>query len=369
MLYCLVNNTYHITDFRSMFSEIEDEKVLFLMVPVNIDYNSISISKFINLPSISLRNINQSLVDLRTIKSILKDLESKVSNKDSLLVFSEINITNQVIIEWFYKIGAGLFLLEDGMSSPILFNTNLPKRGLKIFLIKKYLKLIFGLSSTVVSIIGNAIFYFSPDHYFKCYIQTKNYISNRNIEQFKLEIKSDRRFLITNDQSAVFFNQPLYLFYTSPDQHYHALKNIVSELSIIYSSVFFKLHPSETKEHAIKVSEICNELPNVTLLSKDMTREEFLDLNVSHGVSYLSTALKEYEVYGLVPIYIYHLFPELLPDSISIKLNDYLNNLGYQFIQNLDDLENFTSIKDPKDMYNKGSTEQINEFSKELLNH
>lgn len=369
MIYCLVNNTYHVTDFKSMFGEVITEDITFLVVPVNIIVDHLTDYEYIEFPSISIKAIKKTANDLFIIKRELKTLSKKISQQDTLLVFSEINLTNQIIIENFQKLGCRMLLAEDGMASPILFKNIVTTNGVKQWLIKTYIRIFIGLSSTRINYIKSAFFYFSPDHYFDAFIQTHNYPIDRKIKQLLRPIQKEKVFGIKSENNVVFFNQPLYLFYTSENEYYTALGQIVVTLSNTYDTIYLKLHPNETIKDIEKVKESCKGLKNLVILEKELTRTDFLSLNISHGISFLSSALKEYEVYGLVPIYIYHLYPSLLTPDLTEKLNEYLNNLGYLFIKDLEALSNIKEIKRPSEMYKNTSNVHIEKFNLSMLHN
>ena len=339
MIYFLVNNNYHIQDLKRYFNKSILDSSTFISIPVNLNISHIP-GKVIEFPVFSfresIRNIFEGLSKIKKINKNINPLEN-----DVLIVFSEIELSNQVVIEKFFNSRCKIYLIEDGTATPVLFNLNLDKKDVVSITIKFILKNIFGFKYIRVCHEGeNYMFYHMSDKIFNGVILFSDYEIKRNIKKYIIkEIESVHRFP-SNTNNCVFFYQHLHKAYLSFDEFLVIIVEITSRLSSSFETVYFKFHPNEQVYYIDKIKLILSDFKNV-IIFEDKHNESILNLNISYGVSFTSTALREFEYYGLKPIYLFNLYPMSLSINMHEKFTNYLICRGYVFLESLDCLDTY----------------------------
>ena len=355
MRYCLINNTYHYRDLIKYFSADFIESLNFIIVPVNLDISELPSSQIsLELPSFSLRSFKKELLRNGKIKREISKSFTSISAKDTLYVFTEIELRNQQIIEFFKSKNVEIILIEDGTATPILFNADLNKPNFKAYAVGLFLKILFGFKNTRLLQLGSSFAYYLPDSYFSSLLQFSSYPITRDIKTSKVDY--ERILLFTRENNnVVYFGQHLYRFYCTLDEYLKQTEILLSEISTYFDVVFFKFHPNEYDSDIEIIKSHLAHIKNIKYLEKHITQEEFKSLPISFGASFLSTALREYSFYGMIPLYFFHLFPSVISEVIRNEMSNYLNSIGYRFIENLSDLSVIQAYNSVDDIFIKQS--------------
>lgn len=344
MNYIIINNTYQYTDLLRYFPAKFIEKATLILIPVNIDLGFIKHNCIAQLPIFeltkSLRNPAKGLAKIRKINQYL--ISKNISQQDTLFVFTEIELSNQKIIEFFYRMTAPIYLIEDGTATPILFNIPLESNNLRSWILTRIISLIFSFENTRVCVFNRGYFYHLPDHYFQGLIVFAPFTINRKIPLYLAQENPPTYSFPMNTNSCLFFSQHLYKVYLPFEPFIRILTKILDSLSRQFTVIYFKFHPNETEEDRGKIRHHLKKYSTIEFLADGQAA--VLAAQASFGVSFLSTALREYAYYGLRPIYLFHLFPALLPAELSDPYKVYLDSLHYIFLKDIESLEEYCKL-------------------------
>ena len=257
MLYILLNNTYHITDLEKYLNTETVSQITYITVPVQLDSSLIRLPN-IQLPAINVKELIRNYWAAKyKIAQIKKSI--KPNNDDTLIVFSEIQLSNQIVIQEFSKAKAKVFLIEDGTATPILFNTQLQGSDAKSILLKFFLQYVIGFPDIRVTNHDNGYFYHMADKIFSGVIQFSEYSIKRNIKQYKLHSRPTALSFSKNTNNCIFFNQHLYQVYVDFETFMHELDKIINALVKKFDKVYFKFHPNEKREDVVKIKKILSQ--------------------------------------------------------------------------------------------------------------
>jgi hypothetical protein len=344
MNYLIINNDYHYGDLIRYFPENFIDNCKFISIPVNLkNPDCIDKSKLI-LPNYSLKkNLINPLYAYKIRNKILKSIDSlKLTSFDSLFTFTEIELSNQIVIEYFFKFGASIYLVEDGTASALLYNKNLKANNLFAKTIQFYLYWFCNLKNTTVLNYRKGYFYFLPDYYFSGFIQFNQFKIERKINRFTLDPKEPPFKFNGTTNSCIFFNQNFYIVYLSLDDFLDILETTIGKLCATFTIVYFKFHPNEREIDKLKIKNRIK-YSNIFYLA-DSVKVNY-QLDVKFGVSFISTALREYNFYGLRPIYLFHLFQNLIPHDLSSEYKLYLQSMNYIFLEDLELLSTYCELE------------------------
>lgn len=352
MIYCLVNNTYHYTYLKYIFNTEFIEQLRFIIIPVN--FKEEINNTYLKVPPFSINKLVKSPLQIRNQIKNIKNVLSSLTSKDKLIVFSEINIHNQIIINEFASKSCKIFMCEDGMATPILFNLDKYKRGWREKFIQMFGRYYLKLNKVHVFKLGTSYASFLPDKHYTCLFQTENYPIKRVINRVVCPPKVKQHFF-GNSNIAIFFNQNLYDFYLEFDLYLDIIEKLILQVNTTFEKTYFKFHPNEKDEERDLIKKRLKKYHNIIFLEN---QTDITVLNISYGLSFFSTALMEFKHKGLIPIYTYHFFPEVIAPQLKKEMDNYLTIIGYKFIPHINNLKSVLIFNRVQDTFHKVESEE-----------
>jgi hypothetical protein len=133
MIYILINNQYHVYDFNQWIDDFNGQEISLIQVPHSLNPLKCDGRFFRIYTYPKFFQSSFSLLRLYKIFNLHKKIRKEIlpEENDILLVYTEYEILNQFIVNLFYKSNARVFLLEDGLATMTLCNSNFFSRKLK----------------------------------------------------------------------------------------------------------------------------------------------------------------------------------------------------------------------------------------------
>jgi len=345
LIYFLVNNDYQYIEAERVARDLRTEgySVSLIAVPhtLTIDLNKALFSQieWIDSPA----NSKWIYAWLRyLLASQLVRSSFAPTAFDKLIIFTEFELMNQIIAQWFKCCGAEIFLLEDGGAGTYIPLT-LPradpltwKDRVKLAMIK----LIPTLQRTHFTKFSGTLIPLLDDNVLNGIILYRNLRINRKPPVYVVRRPLQNRLEICRGK-AIFLNQPLYKDNIQTQENYAVgLKKILTALSDGFDEVLFKFHPreSEARRNEIHKTILCN-FPNVSLVGEREPLEHLLaKIRPEAVVSYHSTPLLNLKGTGINPIFVFHLLNDLKDQSAFVAMRALLVSWQYQFPSNWQDV-------------------------------
>ncbi len=343
MIFILVNNDYHVRDFISYFGKDIANKSCFITIPVNLTESIIPSKNIVKIPCFSFR---KNFFNFKKTKQISNWVYNNITfeTNDILFVFSECELSNQVVISEFRKKASKIFLIEDGTSTPVTFNTKPDKSLLSVFL-KFYLRYFIGLKDVIIRREGRAYLYSMPDSFFQGLIVFSQYRIQRKLTKYTIPLIVEQGELFSGDtNNCIFFHQSLQIAYIKIDDYIQVIDNLLNKITDSFDTVYFKFHPSEQKDVIAHIKNMCAENLKIVFLDQCNTHEYLSMIPATFAISFHSTALREYEILGLKPIYLFHLYKDISSNAFNHNMLAYLDNKGYIFLESLEKLNDYCKL-------------------------
>lgn len=343
MIYFLVNNNYHVNLDMKLAKELVNYKLGLIQVPYSLDV--IKESDFFSDIYIYEERLITSFKNIfckpKKIKNIFQRVDNTlfINNSDILFVHTDMDILNQYIIQKFYQCGARVYLLEDGIATITQFNMKEDraewKDNLRCLLLKyiyklKYLKIIkYGVLNQAVM----------EDFIFNGVIVNHGDTIKRKIPLFKL-ISDQKQITVVHENGAIFFNQPLYLFYLSEDKFINYLEDFLAT-SYNFSPFYFKFHPSDTESFKSSISELIKcKFENIkVILENDIAEEIVFKYPVRYAITISSTAAFNLMNSGIVPIYLNEMLNNRHPDEAFNAFSKFLESINCYVPKKLEEIK------------------------------
>lgn len=335
MIYFLINNNYHLYDLNLLYDDIKSYELSLIQIPhaldpVEIDSRFKNIYLFPRFESLNKYRINISLLDR------MKE-ELNIQPQDILLVYTEFEFANQFIINLFNKIGASVYLLEDGMGTQHVFNLQPQKKRLKVKVKEWLLRHIYGMKYVKLVEDGNTLFPVMDDTCFKGALLYNRISTLRNIPI--IPIKNNTKKIESASNSIIFLNQDLYNGYDNLPSYLSILELILSNFTEKFHIVYFKFHPREKnfKEYFL-IERLVKEKGCIIISSTEAIETIVNKYDIGYAASFFSTAIRNLAFMGIEPIFLYHLFPcyNYLPAAKNITA--FLRSMEYNFPHTFDDI-------------------------------
>lgn len=363
MIYFLINNTFHLYEVNILCKELANHELGLIQVPYSLTpivkhdqikkiytFERLSFlhEYFQNWPESFFSSLSSNKTKIKITKNNLNPRK-----EDVLFVFTETELLNQIIIDYYFKKKAKIYLIEDGMASALYYNMKSGPLSKKSTLFKWVVRILYRIKGYHPFVTKGYYYPMMSDSYFSgaCFFYSSSII--RNIKTFTLN-KNLEKIKNINFNTAIFLNEPIYRFYTDTNSYLINLEEILSALNSNFSKIHFKFHPDDKHDENLifNIKTIINKFSNILVLETNKIIEDIVvDFNIGYAVSYFSSALRNLSFYGIEPVYIYHLinFFNDVPTAKQITL--YLNTLNYNFPKSFNDI---------KPGYQSGLLDQIN---------
>jgi hypothetical protein len=331
VIYFLVNNNYHIELDIRLASQLPGFDLGLIQVPYSLKiitqhniFKKISCFNFKIHASI-LRFILHPF-EITKIKKIV-DNELVIRKDDILMVHTEIDLINQYIIQKFHETGAKVFLLEDGTATMCVYNL-FPHRAplkdrIKVIILKK----IYKFRYTEINRYGIQILPVMKDHIFSGIIVNYGDSVLRDIPFYKL--KQDKEPIsVKFENGAIFFSQPLYLWYLKEDDYIDFLDDLLT-VSEEFSPLFFKFHPSDNENvKAIVSKRICENYSRISVIQENDIAENIINkYPVRYAITINSTAALNLINRGIIPLFLNNIFNKKFPDPSFLSFSKFLDSI------------------------------------------
>ena len=163
---------------------------------------------------------------------------------------------------------------------------------------------------------------------------------HRNVKSGLLPTKS---FNYTNLEinTALFLNEGIYENYITEENYLVIIDEILKNLSANFEKVHFKFHPRETEEAREKTKIIIKKYKNISIVLDNNPVELMIDkLGASYIFSFGSQTLLYLASSNCHPVYIFHLFPDIMKFPAFLMFKTVLESMNYQFMENWSEIKN-----------------------------
>ena len=346
MIYILINNQYHIYDYNQWIEDFKGHQISLIQIPHSLDPIKKD-SKFQNIYSYSrfISNIF-SLFQFNKIFKIHKKIINEISpnENDVLLVYTEYEILNQYVINIFYKAHAKIWLLEDGLATMTLCNSDSKKNSFKskiyLFVLKyvysyKYLKIYHLPDPTPLM----------DDKLFNGVCVRLGSSIKRQIPLFQISNKNEFKFTNLNSDKAIFINNDLYNFFCTFEDYLEITEKTLAQLSLNFTEIYFKFHPRETDYNINLIKNKINKIPKIKFLDiKGIIEEQVEAIKPKYAFSFVSAALINLFHKGIIPVFLYDTDYKIRNDKFVKEIKVFLESVNYKPIRNIEDFnKNYNS--------------------------
>lgn len=340
MYYFCVNNNYHLHFDRRIIHDLIGDKIL-IQVPYSLNLNDTDgYSNVVRLDfnrSISLKRL---LLNFQQIRHIVKAISSQftISSQDALFIHTDINIINAVVIELFAKYHAKIFLLEDGTATMCDFNRVPNNLGLVERLRTYLIKYVCGLKNTYVVDFGDDKHLRVKDALFNKIVVSWGNKTLRNIPVLNIGMG-----IISHqaaNSGAIFFNQPMYLFFCTEDEYLHFISQILS-LHTRFTVFYFKFHPQDTDSMKSSIRLLIETRFSFVKIIEDEEPAELIVVKypIKYSISYTSTCTLNHIVQGIIPIFLVEIFNQFKPSNSHESFKKFLCQIGCEYPTNLNQID------------------------------
>lgn len=343
MIYFLINNDYHYFDFELHVPTLGTETVHLVEIRHTLarrdSTQSMTISRF--EPVLNSGVARALLSQFYTARAIQRSI--RPSSSDVLFLYTEYEPLNQLVVSLFRRVGARVYLIEDGgIATYITFRVPVsePLRP-KEQLLRALYRCLPGAGKLRMQKIGGNLYPWMPDDSFDGVCLYRPVRIGRNIPVLPLRRPAQSWVTNSNRERILFLNQDLYAFnYLSDDDYLDMLSKVLAGLSVGFEEVLFKFHPRETEAWRERIRrQIVGRWPNVVCLTGSQGIEATLE---EHGAglaaSFNSTALMSLVHRGVEPVFLYHLFPLLTRHADFHENTAVLREWGYVFVEDVRDV-------------------------------
>lgn len=342
MIYFLINNNYQYHDFELHLSGINKCDVSLIEVPHALDERQHS--GFSSFFRYFLASKNGLIAEVNNFFKVTKriDYEIQPNKNDVLFFYTEHELLNHYIVAHFKKIGARVYLIEDGG-----FATYIPFRMTQSESLtgrEKIKQLIYGLlpglSGICLHKMNGYIFPRMLDSSIDGVCLYKPVKLNRSIPT-KLLRRPYQPQLSSVTSGVIFLNEPIYDNYQNSENYLDGLEKIIAALCNKFSKVLFKYHPRETDEWREYIKQkVLFRFPKVIVIEENAIVEVIVEQYCPSLVaSYFCAALLSLSDRGIEPLYLYHLIPELNGQPIFLETTAVLKEIGYNFVASFAEID------------------------------
>lgn len=337
MIYILINNQYHIYDYDQWIEDFKNEKISLIqiphsLIPVNQD------DRFTNIYTYNrfVKNVF-SLLYFKKIFKIHNKIRKEIfpNENDILLVYTEYEILNQFIIKIFHEAKSKILLLEDGLATMTLCNSDFKTGNIKSRIYEFILKKIYGYKSLKIYDLPDPTPLMN-DYLFNGVCVRLGISINRNIPLFNFSSNKNQKIEDLNYDKAIFINNDLYNFFCTYEDYIEILENTLKLISTQFTEIYFKFHPRESKDYIVKISSKIQQIPNIKILKTDeIIENQVLSIKPKFAFSFVSAALINLFHKGIIPVFLYETDYRLSNDKFVREIRNFLHSINYKPINNV----------------------------------
>jgi hypothetical protein len=327
MIYFLINNDYHLDLDLKLAKQLKNRELGLIQVPYSLTvikespfFSRILCFNYKLFISIK-RLVIKPFEYCRIRKELMRNL--KVNSEDILLVHTEIELFNHLIIQLFYENNARVFLIEDGTAT--ISDNNLPlQKGRIVDKVKTFFLRLNRLKYSSILNFGHQTLPRMKDHLFKGIIVNFGESINRNIPLYHLR-KEIENIEISFSKGAIFFSQPLYMWFLTEEDYIYYINEVLT-ISNRFSPFFFKFHPSESRFVIDRITELINKnYSGIHIIEEKIIAEMIIyKYPVNYAITFNSTASLNLINKGIIPIYLNNIFTEKFPSNDGYSFSNFL---------------------------------------------
>lgn len=344
MIYFLVNNDYHLLDAeRHALELVAQGKVVTL----------------IRVPHALERPTDESLFQAEAVRTFDSPVKGRnwmhawprywatalhiqrtvhPTRDDVLVLYTEFELVNHLLINRFKAIGARVLHLEDGGVGTYLPFSRHASEPLtrKERLIALMTRALPGLNDTRFHKMNGIVFPWRPDNCFDCLCVYRQVEISRAIPVRLIEgnlLQPPKRL---HAGRVLFLNERVYDYYQDAPHYFAGLELILDSLSIGYDEVFFKFHPRETGDWRARILTLLErKYPQIRVIAEQAPVEDLLNTYGPEALaSYFATTLLNLEGTDIQPLYLYHLLEDMAQQPMLGQLTHLLTQWRYRFVEN-----------------------------------
>ena len=346
MIYALVNNNYQLIDLQHHLVDLRsvDLECTLITVPhtLNQPDSKMQFSKIYTFTSPLFHSKSWFTAWLRYYRSawdVWKTL--KPGPKDTLLLYTEFELLNHLIVHRFHSVGAKIFLIEDGgVATYLPFSTSREERlSAKQWLTTLMVRCLPHLHRTMFHRANGIMFPWVKDNTINALCVYRPIDIKRNIPVILMKC-NNRPNIVPQSGRVIFLNEPIYDYYLEWDKYLTFLGLLLSGLSSGYSEVWFKFHPREKTIQRERIKSIIeSNHSSINIIQENESVENLLDAYRPEAVaSFMAATLLNLDGTGIEPIFLYHLCKDLADQDLFNQLTRLLSEWEYYFVESFDEL-------------------------------
>jgi hypothetical protein len=332
MNYFLVNNDYQYYDALLHLPALRGGAAL-IRVPHNLKRVDKDACFSAVLTIMSPFAVRGGVLRLRRIFRAQREVERTlpVTSGDTLLLYTEFEVLNQAVVRHFKRRGARVVLIEDGgIATFLTFNIQgaRERKSLVQAAAQLWLQSLAGAPYLTLVKYNGIIFPQIQDRYIDVAVYYLPMPISRSIRRIVVR-KPVQHVEGLARGTAIFLNERVYDYYCTMEKYLEFLERILTRMEQGFTRVLFKFHPSETPERRSMISAVLARHPAVARVDNDAAVETLVQQYMpGHAVSFLSSALLNLWYYGVQPVFLYRLMPEMEIQRIFRDLEGLLNGAG-----------------------------------------
>jgi hypothetical protein len=281
---------------------------------------------------------------------------------DVLVLYSEYEPLNHVIVEMFKKVNAMICVIEDGIPSYIQnANRNSDPLTLKQIIHQKLTRFLAGIRRYEIRNIEGVRHARIPDEYIDFVIYYRPMPMHRRITQFIAQYP--KQVVEKDSGAAIFLNQPIYEVYVGFDEYKDYLTLAIGALSA-FEKVYFKFHPREEDKVKSEIKVILEKgKKNIIFLeSNDGIDDLTWKYKPTVAVSFFSSALMSLQLQGVEPVFLYRMLN--MKEIGPLKhLTHMLTELNYKFPNTKTDINKNYESRIPNSKHGKSVSELLTKIN------
>lgn len=339
MIYFLVNNDYQYLEAERLACELRasSRRTALIAIPHTLT-RALDQSLFepiITLPTPAHLPWRRAWLQYLGARGRLRAALPAMS-EDTLFMFTEYELLNQIAAMTFKERCASVYLIEDGGVGtyiPFTLKQHEPYSW-KNRLLQASMRAIPGLRRTQFTKFDGMMFPMLDDRYLDGVCLYRRMAISRRVP-VRLIARPTLLPVQTRAGRVVFLNQPLYSENIQTEADYAAgLRQILGALCAGYLEVLFKFHPRESTEARARITgQILDAFPALRVVEGNQPFEALLaELRPEAVASYNSTPLLNLTGTGVQPLFVYHLLPDLRQAPSFDAMHTLLEAWGYRFV-------------------------------------
>lgn len=344
-IYFLVNNDYQYLEAERLARELRaaGRRTALIAIPhtLTLSLDPALFDSLITLPTPAHQPWRRAWPRYLRAKNRLR-VVLPATSEDTLLLFTEYELLNQLVAITFKERSASVYLIEDGgVGTYIPLTLKQPEPYTwKNRVLQASICAIPGLRRTKFTKFDGIVFPMMDDRYLDGVYLYRRMAITRDVPVSILSRPSLPP-VATKTGRVVFLNQPLYSEHIQTETDYASgLRQIIVALTTGFPEVLFKFHPREPAEARARIkSQVLDAFPVLRIVEGNQPFEAMLTtLRPEAVASYNSTPLLNLCGTGIQPLFLYHLLPDLRRAPSFDAMHTLLKAWGYQFAADWDEV-------------------------------